>query len=82
MAIGSTAVILKMEDIVGSLLSKEIRRNLSLNAKEALSVRGRLKERGKNEKHHGHSMSKNKGRSKSLDKFKEIYWNCGKPRHF
>ena len=50
MAIGSTVVILKMEDVVGSLLSEEIRRKVSLNVKEALSVRGRPKERGKNEK--------------------------------
>ena len=48
MAIGSTLVVLKMEDIVGSLLSKEMRRNISLNAKEALSVRGRPKGRCKN----------------------------------
>lgn len=43
MAIGSTFVILKMEVIVGSLLSKEMRRKVSLNTKEALSVRGRQK---------------------------------------
>ena len=46
MAIGSTSVVLKMEDFVGSLLSKEMRRKVSLNAKEALSVQGRPKERG------------------------------------
>ena len=50
MAIGSTVVILKMEDVVGSLLSEHIRRKVSLNARETLSVQGRLKERGKNEK--------------------------------
>ena len=50
MAIGSTAVILKMEDVVGSPLSKEMRRKVSLNAKDALSVCGRPRERGKNEK--------------------------------
>ena len=38
MAIGSTLVVLKMEDVVGSLLSKEMRRKVSLNAKEALSL--------------------------------------------
>ena len=37
-AIGRTLVILKMEDVVGSLLSEEMRRKVSLNAKEALSV--------------------------------------------
>ena len=38
MAIGRTQVILKMDDVVGSLLSKEMRRKVSLNANEALSV--------------------------------------------
>ena len=38
MTIGSTSVVLKMEDIVGSLLSEEMRRKVSLNAKEALSI--------------------------------------------
>jgi len=50
MAIGSTSVILKIEDIVSSLLFEEMRRKVSLSAKKALSVRGRPKERGKNEK--------------------------------
>ena len=73
MAIGSTSIVLKMEDIVGSLLSEEIRRKVSLNAKEALSVRGRTKARGKNENKHGHSKSKNKRRPKSPSKSKIIY---------
>ena len=72
MAIGSTSVVLKMEDIVGSLLSEEMRRKVSLNAKDALSVLGRPRERGKNEKQHGHSKSKNKGRSNFPSKSKEI----------
>ena len=38
MAIGSTSVVLKMEDVVGSLLFEEMRRKVSLNAEEALSV--------------------------------------------
>ena len=50
MAIGNTSIFLKMEDVVGSLLSEEMRRKVSLNAKEALSVCGRPKEKGKNEK--------------------------------
>ena len=33
MAIGRTSVVLKMKDIFGSLLSKEMRRKVSLNAK-------------------------------------------------
>lgn len=82
MAIGSTSVILKTEDVVGSLLSEEMRRKVSLNAKEALSVRGIAKERGKNKNQHGHSKFKNKGRSKYSTKSKAICWNCGKPGHF
>ena len=82
MAIGRNSIVLKMEDVIGSLLSKEMRRKVSLNAKEALSVRGRPKERGKNEKKHGRSKSKNKGRSKSPSKSKAIHWNYGKLEHF
>lgn len=82
MAIGSTAVVLKMEDIVGSLLSEEMRRKVSPNAKENLSVRGRPKERGKNENKNAHSKSKNMGRSKSSCKSRAVCWNCGKLRHF
>ena len=37
MVIGRTSIVLKMED-VGSLLFEEMRRKVSLNAKEALSV--------------------------------------------
>ena len=72
-AIGSTSVVLKMEDVVGSLLSKEMRRKVSLNAKDALIVRGRIKERGKKKKKNGHSKFKSKGRSKSPGKVKAIY---------
>ena len=50
MVIGSTSVVMKMEEVVGSLLFEEMRRKVSLNAKEALSVQGRPKERGKNRK--------------------------------
>ena len=38
MAIGSTSFVLKMEDVVGFLLYEEMRRKVSLNSKEALSV--------------------------------------------
>ena len=82
MAIRRTSIFLKMEDVVGSLLSEEMRRKVSLNAKDAFSVHGRPKESGKNEKKHSYSKSKNKGRSKSLGKSKAIYWNCDKCGHF
>ena len=64
MVIGSTSFLLKTKDIVDSLIYGEIRRKVSLNAKEALSVRGKPKFKGKNKKKHGHSKSKNKGRSR------------------
>ena len=38
MVTGSTSVVLKMEDVVGSLLSMYMKRKVSLNAKDALSV--------------------------------------------
>ena len=38
MARESTSVVLKMEDVVGSILFEEMRRLVSLNDKEALSV--------------------------------------------
>ncbi|KAH9314854.1 hypothetical protein KI387_023481, partial [Taxus chinensis] len=34
MAIGSTSITLKMEDVVDSLISEEMRRKVSLNSKE------------------------------------------------
>ncbi|GLJ29753.1 hypothetical protein SUGI_0587340 [Cryptomeria japonica] len=79
MAIGSTSIVLKSEDMVGALLGEEMRRKVSISSKEALTVRGRPKEKGKmNEKR---DKSKSKGRSKSPGKSKVICWNCGKPGH-
>ena len=50
MAIGRTLVVLKMEHVLDSLLSEEMGRKVSLNAKEDLSVCGIPKERGNYEK--------------------------------
>ncbi|WP_424677707.1 hypothetical protein [Enterobacter hormaechei] len=41
MALGSTLVTFKMDDVVSSLLSEEMRRKASVSEKEALAVRGR-----------------------------------------
>ena len=79
MAIGSTSVVLKSEDVVGALLGEEMRRKVSISSKEALTVRGRPKEKGKKNEKRG--KSKSKGRSKSPGKSKVICWNCGKPGH-
>jgi hypothetical protein len=64
MAIGSTFVILNIEDVVGSLLYGEMRRKVSINCKEALRKKERIMR---------------KGRSKSLGMSKVSFWNYGKP---
>lgn len=80
MAIGSTTSTFKMEDVVASLLSEEMRRKSSEMEKEALVVRGRLKEKGK--KKDKKSKSKLEGRSKSPGKKSKVKcWNCGQPGH-
>ena len=66
MAIGSTSVVLRMEDVIGSLLAKEMRRKVSIGTKEALIAQGRPKDKGKKDEKHG--KSKSKGRSKSPGK--------------
>jgi hypothetical protein len=70
MDIGSTPVILKTEDVVGFFLFKDMRRKVSISAKEALKFHGGPKEKGK--KNEKHEKSKSKGRSKSLGKSKVI----------
>jgi NADH dehydrogenase FAD-containing subunit len=47
MAIGSTTSSFKIEDVVASLLSKEMRRKSSKMEKEALAIKGRSKEKGR-----------------------------------
>ena len=75
MSIGSTTTTFKLEDVVGSLLSEEMRRNSSEMAKEALVSLGRTIEKGK--------KKDKKGKSKSLGKKSKVKcWNCGKPSHF
>ena len=47
MAIRSTTTKLKMDEVVAALLSEEMQKESSKAAKEALSVRGRSKEKSK-----------------------------------
>lgn len=47
MAIRSTTIKFKMDEVVAALLSKEMRRKSSEAAKEALIVRGRSKDKSK-----------------------------------
>ena len=70
MAIGSTSAVLKIEDVVGSFIFEEMRRKVSISAKEDLNFCERPKEKGK--KNEKHEKSKSKGGSKSLRKSKVI----------
>jgi hypothetical protein len=80
-AIGSsTKSTLKFEDIVPSLLSKEMRRkSMENHSTNALSVRTGCTKGGKSTR----GRSKSKGRSKSpRDPLKRLCWIYGKPGHF
>ena len=71
---------LKFDDVVGVILSKEMRRkSTGETSGNALTMesRGRQNERGRSPRNHGKSK---KGRSKSI--FRKIEcWNCGKKGH-
>jgi hypothetical protein len=45
MAIGSNSIVLKIEDVVESFLFEEMKRKVSISAKEALNFCGRPKEK-------------------------------------
>jgi hypothetical protein len=68
---------LKFDDVVGVILSEEMRRKRTGDTSDnALNMenRGRQKDRGNGSGNHANSR---KGRSKSI--FGKIeYWNCGK----
>jgi hypothetical protein len=83
MALGSTIITFRMDDVVSSLLSKETRRKSSDSATEALAVRGRSNDRGKqNDNKSGKGRSKSHGKSKNPGKSKVKCWNCDKTGHF
>eukprot|EP00253_Pinus_taeda_P015997 PITA_15997 len=75
-AIGSNATALKFDEIVSSLLMKEMRRkNTESQNGDALSVQGRSQNKNKNK-----SLS---GRSKSPGKpVKVVCWKCRKKGHY
>ena len=79
MAIRSTSIVLKSKDMVGALLGEEMQRKVYITSKEALTIHGRPKEKGK--KNEKHDKSKSKGRFKSLRKSKVICWNYGTRSH-
>ena len=77
MALGSTLVSFGMDDVVSLLLSKEMQRNSLDLAKEALAIRGRSNNRGKqNDNKSRKGRSKSHGKSKTLEKYKKKCWNC------
>ena len=77
-AIGSVIqATLKFDEILSSLLSKEMRqKTMDNHSLDKLSVTGRPHERNKNKGYGG--GSKYKGRSKSLGKGIRKCWTCGK----
>jgi hypothetical protein len=72
----SSTYSIDYDTVVGDLLSEEMRRSSSkeTSTKEAMVVRGRSTERGKNQR--GTSRSKSKGK-----KSKHTCWFCGKYGH-
>ena len=83
MALGSTLVTFKMDDVVSSLLSEERRRKSSDLDKEDLTIHGRSNDRGKkNDNKFGKGRSKSYGKSKTPRKSKGKCWNCDKTGHF
>ena len=72
----STTDTLEFDNVVGALLSEELRKKTSLETSslEALVVRGRSREKG--EKSRGTSRSKSKGRKSKLK-----CWYCNKTSH-
>jgi hypothetical protein len=80
-AIGSNTTTLSFDDVVSSLLSKEMRqKNMEGQRTDALFARGCSQEINRSKSSSG--ISKSKGRSKYLRKFVKVCWRCGKEGHF
>jgi len=80
-SIVSNATTLTFEDVVSSLLSKEMRRkNMEENNTNDLFARGLSHERNKSNSSSG--RSKSRGRSKSSRKFVKVCWRCGNEWHY
>lgn len=83
MALSSTSVTFKMDDVVYSLLFEGTQRKSSDLAKEDLVVPGRFNDRGKKyDNKYGKGRSKSHGKSKTPRKSKEKCRNCDKTGHF
>jgi hypothetical protein len=71
------ATALMFEEVVSSLLSKEMRqKNMEGQSTNALFARGCSQERNRSKSSSG--ISKSKGRSKSPRNFVKVCWRCGK----
>jgi hypothetical protein len=79
MAIGSIVKTLVLAEVVVAFLSKEVRWKYFESTKEAFSVHGILKEKGKKREK---GIYKYHGRQKCLRKSKKMCWNCGKIGHY
>jgi hypothetical protein len=80
-AIGSNTTSLKFDEVVSSLLSKEMRHNnMEGQSIDALFARGHSQERNISKSSSGRYNSK--GRYKSLGKFIKVWWRCGKEGHY
>jgi hypothetical protein len=81
MAIGSNTTTLSFDDVVSSLLSREMRwKNMEGHRTNALFARGCSQEINRSKFSSG--RSKSKGRSKYPGKFVKVCWRCGKEGHY
>ena len=79
--IGSNTTTLKFDEVVLSLLSEDMRqKNMEGQRIDALFARGHSQERNRSNSSSG--RSKYKGISKSLGKFVNVYWRCGKQEQY
>jgi hypothetical protein len=79
MANGSTIKTLVLDEVMATLLSKEVRWKDFESTNEALAICGISKEKGKKREK---GRSKFYGRHKSPGRSKEKYWNYNKVGHF
>lgn len=79
--IGSTTTTFKMEDVVGSMLSEELRRSFFEMVKEALVAHGRTMDKGKKKDTKGNLKSLERSMSPGKNS-KVKCWNCNKSNHF
>jgi hypothetical protein len=80
-AIGSNTTSFKFDEVVSSLLSKDMRQNnMEGQSIDGLFARGQSQET--NRSNFSSGRSKSKGRSKSPGKFVRVCWRCGKEGHY